>query len=415
MRKLVFVAVAMVTLGSLAARCPAEEASIKIGTALDFSSAYAGLVAEYSQGQRDYATLVDGRGGIKGMALELLIIDDGGDPKRGIAAYQELKRKGAVLVDFLSTPVSRAVVPMALADGINVMTLFHGRADAADGRVFPTVFPMVATFWSQAADILKYIEDEEKELIKGKRIALVAIDTELGHEVEPVLDELSKRLRFKFAAFYYPAPGNEQAATWKAAHKFAPHWTLIWGAGVAQAQSVREALAHGFKLDHVASNVVMAEADLDAIGAAKAAGLLKFEGVASGRSPALIAAIEHEVIAAGKGAGPAEKVGHTYYNAGVASMAFVAEAARLALESDGGPLTAAKLKQGFERIQDFTAEGLLPPTTITARDHQGGGRGRIVQWDGAKWEERRHWFAAYQDIVWDLILRSSKQFKATSR
>jgi len=42
----------------------------------------------------------------------------------------------------LSTPVSRAVVPRALADGMNVITMFHGRSDAADGKVFRTIFPM---------------------------------------------------------------------------------------------------------------------------------------------------------------------------------------------------------------------------------------------------------------------------------
>ena len=400
---------------TMVAAAAADEAPIKIGTALDFSVLYTRLVPVYSQGQRDCVALINSRGGIKGHPMELIIVDHGSDPQRGIDAYQRFKREGAVLVDLLSTPVSRAVVPMALADGMNVMTLLHGRGDAADGRVFPTIFPMVATYWSQAADIVKYIEDEERELIKGKRIALVAEDNGVGHEPEPVFQELSKRLGFRFAAFYYAPPGTDQAATWKQAYRFKPDWTIIWGAGDAQSQSIREALAQGVKLDHVVSNVNMQETDLALAGAAKAAGLLRFEGVATGRALPIIAAIEREVIAAGKGAGPPENVGQTYYNAGVASMALIAEGARLALENEGEPLTAAKLKQGLEELRDFTAEDLLPPTSITARDHQGGGRGRIVQWDGTKWEERRHWFAAYQDIVWNLILKSSQQYQANGK
>jgi branched-chain amino acid transport system substrate-binding protein len=404
-----------VAMAGIGAACADEAAPIKIGTALDFTVLYTHLVPVYSQGQRDYVSLINGRGGIKGHPVELIIVDHGNDVQRGVEAYQRFKREGAVLLDFLSTPVERVVVPMALADGINVMTLFHGRADAADGRVFPTIFPMVATYWSQAADLIKYIEDQEKELIKRKRIALVAIDNPLGHEVEPVFQELARRLDFRFAAFFYAPPGTDQAQAWKEAYRFGPDWTLIWGAGDAQAHSVAEALAQGFKLDHVAANVSIAETDLDLAGRERAAGLLRFEGVASGREVPVIAAIEKEVIAAGKGAGPAERVGQTYYNAGVASMALAAEGARLALENDGEPLTAAKLKKGLERLRDFSADDLLPPTTITARDHQGGGRGRVVQWDGAKWIERRHWFAAYQDIVWDLIGKSSATFKAAPR
>ncbi len=412
MKLLLAAALATALAGAAVGPAVADGAPIKIGTALDLSNPYAYFVPEYSAGQRDYIALVNARGGLKGHPVEIVILDHGNDIKRGLEDYRRLTNEGVVVMDFLNAGIARAVTPLALADGVNVMTMFHGRPDAADGRVFPTIFPLSATFWSQAADLVKYIEDVEKELIGGKRIALVGMDNEIGHEVEPVLVELSKRLRFKFRAFYYPPPGMDQAAAWKAARRFAPDWTLVWGAGLAQAQSVRAAIAQHFKLDHLAFNVAMAESDLAQAGAG-ASGVLKFEGVASGRDLPLIAAIDHEVIAKGRGAGPPEQVGHVYYNAGVAGMALFAEAARLALESEGEPLTRAKLKKGYEQLRDFTAEDLLPPTTITARDHQGGGRGRVVQWDGTRWVERRHWFAAYQDIVWDLITRSSAQFKAT--
>ncbi len=392
----------------------ADSAPIKVGTALDLTNRYAYFVPEYSAGQRDYIALVNARGGIKGHPVQIVLLDHANNVQRGIAEYRQMRDDGVVVMDFLNAAIAQAVTPLALADGVNVMTMFHGRPDAADGRVFPTIFPMSATFWSQAADLVKYIEDEEKELIGGKRIALVGMDNEIGHEVEPVLAELSRRLRFKFRAFYYPPPGMEQQAAWKEAKRFAPDWTIVWGAGLAQGQSVREAIAQGFKLDHVAFNVAMAESDLKPFGAASA-GVLKFEGVASGRELPPIAAIEQEVIAKGHGAGKPEDVGNVYYNAGVAGMALFAEAARLALASEGEPLTRVKLKRGYERLREFTADGLLPPTTITARDHQGGGRGRVVQWDGTRWIERRHWFAAYQDIVWDLITKSSAQFKATGK
>jgi branched-chain amino acid transport system substrate-binding protein len=92
-------------------------------------------------------------------------------------------------------------------------------------------------------------------------------------------------------------------------------------------------------------------------------------------------------------------------------MALFAEGARRALESEGPPLTPAKLKKGFERIRNFTAGGLLPPTTVTSEDHQGGGQGRISVWDGKGWKPETGWFAASQDVVWDLVRKSSAEFK----
>ena len=408
---------------ALAALCAADigpaaaqgKAPIKIGTALDFTTVYTFVTAEYSQGQRDYAALVNARGGILGHPIEIDVVDTGNQPQRGIAAYERFKDEGAVLCDFLSTPVSRAVVPRALADGMNVMTLFHGRSDAADGKVFPTIFPMTPAYWSQATTIIKYIDDQEKGDLKGKKIALVMIDSPFGREPLPVFQELAKRLGYEFQAFPYPSPGNEQSAAWTQVRRFKPDWTILWGAGGGQPVSVRDAIGNGISPDRLASVIWISETDTNIIGAEQTKGLLRFEGVAYGKDVPAIKAIEEQVIAKGKGAGPADKVGGTYYNIGAASIALAAEGARLALSKEGEPLTPAKLKAGLESIKDFTGEGLLPPVTVTADDHQGGGRGRVDAWDGSKWVPKSQWAPAYQDIVWDLIHKSAEEFKASGK
>jgi branched-chain amino acid transport system substrate-binding protein len=413
-----FTGLALATALSTAALGPAaaqDKAPIKVGTALDFTAVYTFVTAEYSQGQRDYVSLLNAKGGIKGHPVEIMVVDTGNQPQRGIEAYERFKNEGAVLTDFLSTPVSRAVVPRALTDGMNVITLFHGRSDAADGKVFPSIFPMTPAYWSQATRIVQYIDEQEKGDLKGKKIALVMIDSPFGREPLPVFEALAKRLGYEFSAFPYPSPGNEQSAAWTQLRRFKPDWTIIWGAGGGQPVSVRDAISNGIALDHLASVIWISETDANIIGAGQTKGLLRFEGVAYGKDLPVIRAIEQEVVAKGKGAGPAEKVGGTYYNIGVASMALFAEGARLALEKEGEPLTPAKLKKGLESIRDFTADGLLPPVTITSEDHQGGGRGRIDTWDGAKWAPKSAWSAAYQDIVWDLIHKSAEEFKASSK
>ena len=120
----------------------AQDKVIKIGAPMDFTKVYTFVTAEYSQGQRDYFTMVNERGGIKGFKFQLDIVDTGNATQRGIEAYERFKREGVVLVDPLSTPVSRALVPRALADKINMVTTFSGRSDAADGDAFPYVMPL---------------------------------------------------------------------------------------------------------------------------------------------------------------------------------------------------------------------------------------------------------------------------------
>jgi len=74
-----------------------------------------------------------------------------------------------------------------------------------------------------------------------------------------------------------------------------------------------------------------------------------------------------------------------------------------------------KLKAGLESIKDFDAQGLIPPVTITAKDHQGGGKGRISQWDGSKWVPKTDWYAASQDLVWELVRKNAEEFKTSGK
>jgi len=389
----------------------AQDKVIKFGMTQDFTKVYTFVTAEYSQGQRDYFSLVNERGGVNGWKIAAEIVDHGNETQRGIEAYERFKRDGVVLVDPLSTPVSRALVPRALQDKLNLVTMFSGRSDAADGTVFPYIIPMSASYWSQAAVLVEYIARAEKDL-KGKKIAIVYIDTPFGREPLPLLQGLAKRRGFELLPFAYAPPGNEQSAVWTQVRRANPNWTLIWGGGVGQTVSLKEAIRNGIPVDKIASVVWLSESDMQVVGAEAAKGVLKFEGAASGREPKIVQDILRDVVGKGKGAGKPELVGTTYYNIGVLSGALMVEGVRRGLElTKGAPLTGEALNEGLRSIRNFTAEGLAPPTTLSKTDHQGGGMGRVAQWDGKRWVAKSDWIAADQDLVWQLIKASSAEFK----
>lgn len=397
-----------------AAPALAQDKVVKIGFAEDFTKVYTFVTSEYNQGQRDYLSYVNAKGGVAGHTFQANVVDTGNEPQRGIEAYERFKTEGVVLMDFLSTPVSRAIVPRALKEGQNVLTMFHGRSDAADGTTFPTIFPAGALYWSQAAVIIKYIADQEKGALRGKKVALVGIDSPFGKEPLPVFQAVAEKEGFELQTFFYPSPGNEQSSSWTAVRRFAPDWVVIWGAGGGQTVSLRDAIRNGVKLDKMLSVIWLSETDTEIAGKDAAKGVLRFEGVAQGKDHPLIKGIVDEVVSKGKGAGPAEKVGSSYYNIGVASMAIAVEGARVGLEKFGAPLTPDKLKKGLEEVKDFSAQGLMPSITLTAADHQGGGKGRVSQWDGAKWTPKTDWYAAYQDIVMDLVKKNAEEFKKSN-
>jgi branched-chain amino acid transport system substrate-binding protein len=412
-RKMVLAAAASLGAGYLP-NVIAQEKVIKFGMAQDFTKVYTFVTAEYSQGQRDYLTLVNERGGVNGWKIQAEVVDTGNETQRGIEAYERFKREGVLVVDPLSTPVSRALVPRALNDKINLVTMFSGRSDAADGSVFPYVIPMSASYWSQAAVLIEYIARQEKDL-KGKKIAIVYIDTPFGKEPLPLLREIAKRRGFELLPFPYAPPGNEQAAVWTQVRRANPNWTLIWGGGVGQTVSLKEAIRNGISPEKIASVVWLSESDMKVVGEDAAKGVLKFEGAASGREPKIIQDILKDVVGKGKGAGPQELVGTSYYNIGVLSAALMVEGTRKALEiSKGAMITSQTLNEGLRSITRFNAEGLSPSITITKTDHQGGGMGRVAQWDGRRWVAKSDWLSADQGLVWELIKESSAEFKKGS-
>jgi len=389
-----------------------QEKVIKFGFLQDFTRVYTFVTVEYSQGQHDYLNLINGRGGIHGWKIQAGVVDHASDVARGIEAYERFKRDGAILIDPLSTPVSRALVSRALQDKINMITPFSGRSDAADGSVFPYVMPMTPNYWSQAALLVEYMGRQED--LRGKKIAIVHIDTPFGREPILILRDIAKQRGFELLVFPYVPPGNEQTAVWTQVRRAAPDWTLLWGGGAGQPVSVREAIRNGIAPNRVASCLWLSESDMRSVGVDLAKGVLKFEGVAAGQDHKVIQDILTEVVDQGKGAGSRELVGTTYYNIGVMTTALMIEGVRLGLEiTRGAALTGETLNQGLRSVSNFTAEGLGPPANLSPTDHQGGGMGRVAQWDGSRWVPQTDWFAANQDLVWKQIRAESARFKAT--
>ncbi|HMK78855.1 MAG TPA: ABC transporter substrate-binding protein [Xanthobacteraceae bacterium] len=393
----------------------AQDKVVKIGMPMDFTRVYTFVTAEYAQGHRDYLTLINDSGGAGGYKILADITDHGNDIPRAIEAYERMKREGAVLIDPLSTPVARALVPRALEDKINMVTTLSGRSDAADGEVFPYVMPLSPNYWTQAGILIDYFRQVDKDL-KGKKIVLVHIDTPFGKEPIPIYQALSEKLGYSFQTFPYAPPGNDQAAIWPQVRRAQPDWVIFWGAGVGQTTALSEAVRNGLKMDRISSSVWLSESDMEVVGKDACKGVIKFEAAAGGRDPKVIQAIVKDVIGKGKGAGPEAKVGTSYYNIGVMMAAIVAEGVRKAAEkAPNGPVTGPWLNAGIQSIENFTADGMLPGITVTAKDHQGGGRGRVARWDGAKFVPQTDWFAANQDLVWAEIKKYSEEFKKTGK
>ncbi|MDP3522051.1 MAG: ABC transporter substrate-binding protein [Hydrogenophaga sp.] len=393
----------------------AQQAPVKFGLCYDLSKAYTFVTPQIVQAVKDYADILNAKGGLEGSPIEIVAQDHGNEPQRGIECYEKLKREGVMIFDTLSTPVSRAVLPRAMTDGNILLQSFVGRGDAIDGDVFKWVFPIGPTYWGQMANNVQYIKNQSKGNLKGVKVGFIYPDYAFGQEPIAILKTLAEKEGFELNLFPNPMPGRDQAAVWTQIRRFNPDWVITWNLSAMHVVAAREMKRNGIPMEKLISVNWFNEVDIANIGAADAKGMKRGTNVAGGQDHALIKQIVADLYDKGKGNGDRKNLQDVYYNTGLAMYSVAFEGVRNAIKAGGRPLTPAKIKTGLESLRNFDANGLLAPVTVTAQDHGGGGKTRIEMWDGAKWVPQSDWISAYNDVVMEVVKKESAEFAKTNK
>ncbi|MDP1692009.1 MAG: ABC transporter substrate-binding protein [Burkholderiaceae bacterium] len=388
---------------------------VKFGLCYDLTKIYVAAVPQLGQAVKDYADLLNLRGGLEGHPIEVTLQDHGNEPQRGIDCYERLKRDGTMVFDFFSTPVSRAVLPRIMQDGNILVQPLVGRGDAVDGEVFTNVFPLAPTYWGQAANIISYFKKQASGNLQNKKIAFLYLDTPFGREPIPVFEALKRLERFEFQTYPFPVPGNDQSAAFAQIRRFQPDWIVTWSFSPLNPITFREMQRNGIPIEKMVTVNWINEVDINNFGAAAAKGLKRSTVVIGGAEHPLVQDILRELYDKGKGNGDRKMVADSYYNTGLAVYSSVFEGMRLAIKNQGWPLTPQKIRQGMYSIKNFDAKGFMAPITITPKDHGGGGKTRIDMWDGTKWVAQTDWFADYTGLVNTLVKANSADFAKSNK
>ncbi len=380
----------------------------------------------YFGGMIDYLDMLNRRdGGIGGVKITWEKCETEYNNARGVECYERQKNKGptgATVIHPLSTGITYSIIEKATADKIPVISMGYGRTDAADGRVWPYVFPLITTYWSQASAMVKYIASKEggTDKLKGKKITLLYHDSAYGKEPHAVLEKEAARYGFTFNKIAVPHPGNEQGAQWLQIRQQRPDWVILWGWGIMNPTALKAAAKIGFPREKMLG-VWWAGAEEDTIPAGDAAkGFVAAGFNVAGTDFPVIRDIEKNVYA--KGAGEMgeykDRIGSIYYNRGVVSGIITAEAIRKAQEKYGKkPLTGEQIRWGIEnlnideaRLKALGAAGFMPPLKVSCLDHEGSGKVKFQRWDGAKWTVITDWIDADRSLVRPMIEESAAKF-----
>ena len=202
-------------------------------------------------GYIDYMSYINMKeGGVNGVKLAWEECETEYNNSRGVECYERLKKKGggAALVQPLSTGITYSLIDRVVVDKVPMVTLGYGRTDAADGRVFPWVFPMITTYWSQADAMVKFIAKKEggDAKMKGKKLVHLYHDSAYGKEPIGVFQAYAKKLGYEFTAIAVPHPGNEQSSQWQQIRQIKPDYVDPLGLGRDEPDRHQDGAAHRF-------------------------------------------------------------------------------------------------------------------------------------------------------------------------
>jgi branched-chain amino acid transport system substrate-binding protein len=415
MRHVLAIAMALVLGGSgLLTPTPSvaqSKSDIVIGVQCDRTGATQIVGTVLCPGFHDYIALINSKGGVEGHKINALEVDHEYKVPPAVESYERFKKEGAVSIAVYGTPQIYALAAKLTEDRIPGTSPGFGSAAAADGTRYPYIFPIAATYWSQATASVNFIKNQLGGNLKGKKIAYIFFDNPAGREPIQVLQDLASREGFQLKEFAVPPPGVEMGAqVLDIAQRFRADFVISHLFGGAPAVSIKELKRVGYPLKKVIGFVwASAEANIEAaggFGVAEGYYTMQFAGV--GSDYPVLNEIREMYKKEGKPA-PKEMASSVFYNRGVLIAALHVEAIRSALKAKpNGKITGADVKNGFEQISNFTLGGLVPPLKITATDHEGGGLVQIWQVKGGKFVKVTDWFSAYPDVLAKHIKEAAK-------
>ena len=390
---------------------------------------YAAGGSGFFGGAIDYFNLINMSGGINGIKIAWEECETEYNASRGVECYERLKKNsgGASLVEPLSTGIAYGILDRVATDKIPLTTLGYGRSDAANGQVFPWVFPLITSYWTQASGMIKYLATKAggEDKLKGKKIVQIYHDSAFGKEPFPVFEAYAKQLGFEYVKVAVPHPGNEQQSQWLQIRQMNPDYVILWGWGVMNPTALKTAARVGYPREKILG-VWWSGSEEDVVPAGDAAkGYTSMTFNTPGNYP-ILDQIRQKVYAAGKGnLEDKSRVGSVYHMRGVTAAILWTEAIRKAQEKygKGKVMTATQVRWGFENLdidearqKALGAFGMFPTLKTSCQDHEGSGATKVQIWDGKTWKAvTPNWVMGDREMIRAMGMKSSTEYAAEKK
>lgn len=341
------------TPAAFAQKAPSKAESkedIVLGGSIPLTGVFAFAGIAIDQGIKDYLTILNEGGGIKGRKVRYVPEDTGYKVDQSMAAFKKITSQNKVSLYYAdSTGFVKTVNPELERNQNILMTGASFAKEISDAQKYPLQFMVGPNYSEMVGILLQYIAKTKP----GAKIALVYSDTEFGRDPVEAARAEAKKLGLNLATEIVTPPGSvDVSAEVVKLRRADPDYTIFHGYVSAPIpEFINQAKALNLKTAFMGTFWSMDNTTVMRMGA-NADGFLgvmpyRYYYDTEGKSPMLerIRKMRPEYQSTG-------------YMQGFLSAMLLTEAARRTLEA-GNELTGKNMKTALSSIRNFDTGGIM--------------------------------------------------------
>jgi len=345
-----------------------SQAPIKVGALIPFTGRWGDSGRECAKGMLDAGRWLNQRGGIYGRKLEISLIEDTSQASEIVAAYRKFNEADRILLLYIySTETGLALLPHIHFNRIPTL-ISSFPSHLANPAKYPYVFSIVPTPLDLSKIAMKFVSERSDVKMRKPKVVFVGSSDYLGRHFLDESKEYAKALGIEVGPDFLisdPSSTKSISSALGAMKPYNPDFAYLSLHAKEASSILHEAKEIGLKAKWICSMRAFDE------------NLASFDGVLGVQpiSP------YGEDIPGMTEIKEAHRRWHPYdshtlsYVEGWATVQVITEAVGRSLPER--MLSRETVKLAFEGFKDFVIGGLVPPLTITAKDHRPSVESRI--------------------------------------
>jgi branched-chain amino acid transport system substrate-binding protein len=345
-----------------------SQAPIKMGALIPFTGRWEDSGRECAKGVLDAGRWINQRGGIYGRRLEISLIEDTSQPAEFIAAFRKLNEADRILLLYVSSPeTGLALLPYIHFNRIPTF-ISSSTSDLANTGKYPYVFSITPTPLDLSKIAMRFVSERSDAKMRKPKVVFVGSADHHGKHFLEDVKGYAKTLGIDIGPDFLisdPSSPKSISAALEALKSYNPDFAYVSLSSKEASFLLQEAKGMGLQTKWMCSMRAFNE------------NLLGFDGVLGVQPispfgediPGMV-----DIKETHRRWHPHDS--HTLsYVEGWATIQVVAETMGRSLPEY--MLSRERVKGVLEGFKDYVTGGLVPPLTITPKDHRPSVESRI--------------------------------------